>query len=64
MSHPTHSGLNDLRARVEAKLAGVSTQTSRHVATPSWPSGMGVLRVAGSILLAIVVIGWVLSAIN
>ena len=63
-SQGPYSGLNDLRARVEAKLADVSTEPRRHVATPSWPSGMRIARIVGGVVIAIIVIGWVLSAIN
>jgi hypothetical protein len=63
---PGNSPLSHLRAQVDAKLAEFESRRATYSGSepPTWPSGAKVVRVVLLVVVAIVLIGWVLTALN
>jgi hypothetical protein len=60
-------GMNDLgRARplAESTVSDGSRRRPNHLDADRWPAVGTVLRVIGLVLLALVILGWVLTALN
>jgi hypothetical protein len=58
------NALSAVRAKAEAKAADAQRPLRRHIESPRWPSGATILRVVGVAVVAIVLVGWILTALN
>ena len=62
---PGSGPLSHLRAQVDSKLADLeSRRMSSESEPPTWPSGAKVVRVLLVVVVLIVLMGWLLTALN
>jgi Tfp pilus assembly protein PilO len=63
---PGNSPLSHLRSQVDSKLAELESRRATYSESeaPSWPSGAKLFRVVLLVVVVIVLIGWVLTALN
>jgi hypothetical protein len=59
-----YNALSTVRANAETKAADAQRQPRRHIESPRWPSGATLLRVFGLAVVVIVLVGWILTALN
>jgi hypothetical protein len=67
MSEGFHAGANDslnARALAEARTIEAGLSSKRHIDAPRWPGVGTLVRVAGVAILAVIVVGWVLTLFN
>jgi len=63
---PGNSPLSHLNAQVDAKLAEFESRRATYSESdpPTWPSGAKIIRVVLLVVVVIVLMGWVLTALN
>jgi hypothetical protein len=59
-----NADFTNARARAESKVADAQRHPPQDVETPRWVSGGMVLKVVGLALIALLLVGWVLTLVN
>jgi hypothetical protein len=59
-----YNALSTVRANAETKAADAQRRPRHHLESPRWPSGATMLRVLGLAVVVVVLVGWILAALN